>query len=105
MICPERRVPCRLQAWNLPASLEKVVAFHHTPQKALRYPIETAIVQVADVITHTMELGSSGERLVPQLNSEAWERVGFPASLLPDTLGQVERQFHDATEMMLQDNK
>ena len=60
---------------------------------------------VADVITHTIELGSSGERLVPQLNSEAWERVGFPASLLPDTLGQVERQLHDATEMMLQDNK
>jgi HD-like signal output (HDOD) protein len=92
-----------LQAWNLPASLEEVVAFHHAPQKALRYPIETAIVHVADIITHTMELGSSGERLVPQLNSEAWEKVGLPASLLPATLGQVEKQFHDATQMILQD--
>jgi|RhiMetdeSRZDD1v2_1073273.scaffolds.fasta_scaffold03164_10 HD-like signal output (HDOD) protein len=94
-----------LQAWNLPASLEEVVAFHHAPQKALRYPIETAIVHVADIITHTMELGSSGERLVPHLNSEAWEKVGLPASLLPATLGQVEKQFHDATQMILQDNK
>jgi len=92
-----------LQAWNLPASLEEVVAFHHAPQKALRYPIETAIVHVADIITHTMELGSSGERLVPHLNSEAWEKVGLPASLLPATLGQVEKQFHDATQMILQD--
>jgi HD-like signal output (HDOD) protein len=94
-----------LQAWNLPASLEEVVAFHHAPQKALRYPIETAIVHVADIITHTMELGSSGERLVPHLNSEAWEKIGLPASLLPATLGQVEKQFHDATQMILQDNK
>jgi len=94
-----------LQAWNLPASLKEVVAFHHAPQKALRYPIETAIVHVADIITHTMELGSSGERLVPHLNSEAWEKVGLPASLLPATLGQVEKQFHDATQMILQDNK
>jgi HD-like signal output (HDOD) protein len=92
-----------LQAWNLPASLEEVVAFHHAPQKALRYPIETAIVHVADIITHTMELGSSGERLVPHLNSEAWEKVGLPASLLPATLGQVEKQFHDANQMILQD--
>jgi hypothetical protein len=43
--------------------------------------------------------------LVPHLNSEAWEKIGLPASLLPATLGQVEKQFHDATQMILQDNK
>jgi HD-like signal output (HDOD) protein len=94
-----------LQAWNLPASLEEVVAFHHAPQKALRYPIETAIVHVADIIAHAMELGSSGERFVPQLNPEAWERIGVPPSLLPAVWQQVERQFHDATQMILQDAK
>jgi HD-like signal output (HDOD) protein len=94
-----------LQAWNLPASLEEVVAFHHAPQKALRYPIESAIVHVADIIAHALELGSSGERLVPQLNPEAWERIGIPASLLPAALEEVERQFHDSTQMILQDGK
>jgi len=94
-----------LQAWNLPASLEEVVAFHHAPQKALRYPIEAAIVHVADIIAHVMGLGSSGERFVPQFNPEAWERIGVPVSLLPATLEQVERQFHDATRMILQDGK
>jgi HD-like signal output (HDOD) protein len=94
-----------LQAWNLPASLEEVVAFHHAPQKAVRYPIEAAIVHVADIIAHVMGLGSSGEHLVPQLNPEAWERIGVPASLLPATLEQVERQFRDATRMILQDGK
>jgi len=94
-----------LQAWNLPASLEEVVAYHHAPQRALRYPIETAIVHVADIITHVMQLGSSGERLVPQLNPEAWERIAVPTSVLPATLEQVEKQFHDATQMILQDSK
>jgi HD-like signal output (HDOD) protein len=94
-----------LQAWNLPASLEEVVAFHHAPQKALRYPIETAIVHVADIIAHALELGSSGERFVPQLNPEAWERIGIPPTLLPATLEQVERQFYDSTQMILGDSK
>jgi HD-like signal output (HDOD) protein len=89
-----------LQAWNLPASLEEVVAFHHAPHKALRYPIETAIVHVADIIAHALELGSSGERFVPQLNPEAWERIGIPPTLLPATLEQVERQFHDSTQIL-----
>jgi HD-like signal output (HDOD) protein len=94
-----------LQAWNLPASLEEVVAFHHAPHKALRYPIETAIVHVADVIAHAMELGSSGERLVPPLNPEAWEKIGIPTNLLPAILEQVEKQFREAIQMILRDRK
>jgi HD-like signal output (HDOD) protein len=92
-----------LQTWNLPASLEEVVAFHHLPQRALRYPIETAIIHVADVITHAMQLGSSGERFVPPLDPQAWEMIGTPASLLPLVMEQVEKQFKDATQMILQD--
>jgi len=94
-----------LQAWSLPTSLEEVVACHHTPQKSLRYPVETAIIHVADIVAHAMELGKSGEYCVPPLNPEAWERIRISASLFPDIAEEVQRQFQDATQMILQDAK
>lgn len=90
-----------MQKWKLPFYQEEVVAFHHKPNLATRFPVETAIVHVADIIAHSMGLGSSGERFVPPLNLEAWERLALPVSVLAPTFEQVDRQFDDAVKMIL----
>ncbi|HTX99612.1 MAG TPA: HDOD domain-containing protein [Bacteroidota bacterium] len=90
-----------LQTWKLPASLEEVVMFHHNPKAATKYPVETAIVHVADIIAHAMELGGNGEQYVPPLDSEAWDKLGLPASALLTVMEQVERQFVDAVQIIL----
>jgi len=87
-----------LQNWKLPASLEETVAFHHNPEAATRYPIEAAIIHVADVISHVLQLGNSGERFVPPLNSNAWERLQMTPSQLASLCEQVDRQYQEATE-------
>lgn len=85
-----------LQAWRLPASLEEVVMFHHNPGAATRFPVETAIIHLADIITHTMCLGNSGERFVPPLDPQAWESLNIPVSALPAIEEQTDRLYHDA---------
>lgn len=90
-----------LQAWKLPNSLEEVVMYHHNPKAALKFPVETAIVHVADIIAHAMQLGSSGEVYVPPLDEEAWDSLGLPPSILSTSLDQVERQFQDAVQTVL----
>ena len=90
-----------LQAWKLPHYLDEVVAYHHRPDLATRFPVETAIVHAADVISHAMQLGSSGERLVPPLNQEAWERLALPVSVLAPTFEQIDRQFKEAVKFIL----
>jgi HD-like signal output (HDOD) protein len=92
-----------LQAWKLPSSLEEVVAFHNEPSLATRYPAETAIIHIADIIAHAMELGGSGERFVPPLDPVAWDRVGLPTSVLAPTLEQLDRQFNEAIHTILMD--
>ena len=87
-----------LQNWKLPASLEETVAFHHNPEAATRYPIEAAIIHVADVISHVLQLGNSGERFVPPLSSNAWERLQMTPSQLASLCEQVDRQYQEATE-------
>jgi len=90
-----------LQTWKLPGILEEVVMFHHNPQAATKFPMETSIVHIADIIAHAMELGSSGEHFVPPLNGEAWERLGLQISVLPSVVEQVDRQYQDAIHSIL----
>ncbi len=90
-----------LQTWKLPASLEEVVMYHHNPKAATKYPIEAALIHVADIIAHAMQLGGNGEQYVPPLDSEAWDKLGLPASSLLTVMDQVERQFQDAVQIIL----
>jgi HD-like signal output (HDOD) protein len=90
-----------MQVWKLPHYLEEVLAFHHKPNVATRFPVETSIVHIADVIAHSMQLGASGERYVPPVNSEAWGRLAIPVSVLAPAFEQIDRQFNDAVKIIL----
>jgi HD-like signal output (HDOD) protein len=90
-----------LQTWKLPASLEEVVMFHHQPRGATKFPVETAIVHVADVVAHAMELGGNGEQFVPPLDGDAWDRLSLSPGSLQTVMEQVERQYGDAVQTIL----
>jgi HD-like signal output (HDOD) protein len=89
-----------LHAWNLPESLEDAVACHHRPAEDPRSPRASATVHVADIVAHALEAGSSGERLVPPLDSVAWERLGLPVSALASILDQTELQLQGALALV-----
>lgn len=90
--------------WDLPEALRESIAFHHTPGNAEQFPHDAAIVHVADIISNIMAYGSGGERVVPQLETLAWQRVEVEANKLPEIMQQVENQYHDAVEFFLEDN-
>lgn len=66
--------------WRLPGSVQEVVLYHHLPGWAKVFPTETAIIHVADVLSHVTRLGSSGEPYVPMLRKESWDLIGIPRS-------------------------
>lgn len=84
-----------LSRWKIPASIQDPVAFHHRPSVASRFPLETVIIHLADIISHAMEFGRTGERLVPPLDEAAWERITIPVNALPAILKQSEAQLED----------
>jgi HD-like signal output (HDOD) protein len=89
-----------MQSWNLPPSLEEVVACHHSPQEARRYPVEAAVIHIADIIVHAMELGNSGQQYIPPMDEKAWQLIGIPTSALSPALDQLEREVGDVVQSL-----
>ncbi len=77
--------------WSLPSILENVVSHHHPPLRS-QYPLETAIVCVSDILSNALEMGSSGERLVPPLMPEVWDVLGLEKDLLIQMIKLIDRQ-------------
>jgi putative nucleotidyltransferase with HDIG domain len=85
-----------LDLWKLPPSLREPVANHHFPDRSQRFPVETAIVHVADLVANALGLGSSGEPGVPPLDLRAWDAVGLPPGTIGDILEEAERHYEAA---------
>ncbi|MCX6135352.1 MAG: HDOD domain-containing protein [Ignavibacteriales bacterium] len=90
-----------VQNWKLPLSLEQIIGFHHAPELATRYNVETVIVHLADAIVHAMRIGSSGEQSVPSINEDAWESLGLSLDVLPRLMDMVDRQSTEVFDRFL----
>ncbi len=89
-----------MEQWKLPPILENNVLYHHMPSKA-QQPIPAAIVHLADIMVNSLGIGSSGEKLVPPLDTAAWECLDLPLSCFDTIIGQATHQFY-ALESILQ---
>ena len=92
-----------LKQWNLPVILENSVRYHHVPTEC-QSPLEPAVVHVADVITNALGIDTSGERLAPPLDSEAWEEIGLPTGILGATVKQAERHIAETVHIFFRDD-
>lgn len=90
-----------LENWKLPGSLSEPVVNHHRFLLSARYPLENAVVHVADIIAAAMGPGNNGEHLVPALEGAAWDFVGVPERHLGAVVADVERQFNDVAKILL----
>jgi HD-like signal output (HDOD) protein len=90
-----------LEAWNLHEDLQDMVRWHHAPAEARRCPRETAVLHVADIIVATMEIGRSGDHVVPALARGAWEQLGLSPTVLGALTEQVELQVNEVAQSML----
>ncbi|MBK1674184.1 phosphohydrolase [Ectothiorhodospira shaposhnikovii] len=90
-----------LAAWRLPRAFEEPVRHHHDPSMATHYPIETAVVHVADSIANALRLGTSGERYVPPIDDEAWIRISLPESMLKQIIDHTDKHYHQVVDVFM----
>jgi HD-like signal output (HDOD) protein len=93
-----------LDAWNLPLRVRKTVAHCEDPQRAPSGSTEAATVHVANLVTVAMQLGSSGEVLVPPLAPQAWETLRLDPEALALIVAEVDRAFADVARVILKDD-
>ncbi len=90
-----------LERWNLPTTLSDAVRNHHVLGAEPECSIEVAVVHVADLLVNAMSMGSSGTRLVPELNDHAWERVGLEVSDISSLSESTAETFGDVAAIFL----
>lgn len=89
-----------LKEWKLPLSLIEMVSAHHNPMRSKNFTAETSVIHVADMLAHALQLGNSGETLVPPLDARAWESIEVAPGMLSTALDDAERQFGAALQLM-----
>jgi HD-like signal output (HDOD) protein len=81
-----------LEWWKLPASLADMVRYHHRPTFSRISITESALIHTADFLVNALELGNSGEHLIPPLSAEAWRRTQLSEGCLERIMQDIEKQ-------------
>ena len=89
-----------VKAWRLPHSLEEVVKCHHTPSQSVNFPLEVAVVHIADIIVSSAQLGHSGDSHVPPLDPDAWDLLGLDEKIIPDLVKDLVQQLDELANLL-----
>lgn len=90
-----------MQAWNLPAVFVEAARHHHRPVEAVHFPLETALVHLADVIAAGAHSTGSDTSQVPPLEPRAWELAGLALDITEAVIEEADRQYADALAVIL----
>jgi len=92
-----------LRAWHLPERLQEAVAHHHFPSSAQNFPLEAAIVHLADRISHTIVIGSDSHAENCLHEKGLWDAVQLSEDLhLQQIIEQTEAQLEEVSQIFLQ---
>ncbi len=92
-----------IRAWQMPASLETAVRFHHDPGAAEAYPLEAALVHIANSMTGMAEQGLDVdvEMVIQPIEPVAWETVRLDASVMETVFATASERFTEALAIIL----
>ncbi len=83
------------QKWSFPRHLIDVIEYHHKPNLSKTATLETAIVHLSDVILRARGYGFAGDRLVPAVNTAAWDLL----ALSDEDIREILREMEDSLDM------
>ncbi|HSO20801.1 MAG TPA: HDOD domain-containing protein [Desulfosarcina sp.] len=81
-----------LEKWNLPPELATNVIHHHSPDRAPNAK-KAGIVHLADIITHGLGIGRSGERTIPHVDHAVVEAIVDSTDSIKMVTRQIVHQF------------
>jgi putative nucleotidyltransferase with HDIG domain len=83
--------------WNLPKDLSSAVEHHHYPPAASKeHFFMTSVVHAADVLARALGIGSGGDKKIPRMNQEAWERLNLREGDMQKLFAEIEEEVEKA---------
>jgi len=90
-----------LKKWKLPENIVSSVYYHHMPSVSSGDIVGPGIIHTADIITHALQFGSSGDYFVPKFNEKAWESLDLDVEILGSVIEQLNVQYNEAVKYIL----
>lgn len=87
------------QQWLLPAALEEAIGCHHRPGEAKDFLLEAAIVHVANMMAHAMEL-KDDEGLRAACDPVAWNLLHIGESRINPIFQEALREFLEVLDLL-----
>lgn len=90
-----------LKKWKLPDEVVAAVYYHHMPSVSSANIIAPATIHIADIMSHALQFGSSGEEFVPTFNEKAWKALDLEVEIISPILEQLNVQHAEAVKYIL----
>lgn len=89
--------------WNLPDRITETIAYHHQPELAKQYPLETAIVHIANHIANGFEEDSSSSRenSTSLISPFAWKTSGLTMENINEVQNKAPEQFNELYHLLM----
>jgi len=99
--CPHQQIgEYLLDKWRLPDVLCDAVKNHHSPMDSTVDPLLVSAVHVSDIFAHMLHIGSSGEAVVPRLDSFAERKLGITISDFDMLIPDIEDKLKDSEDIL-----
>jgi len=92
------------EKWKLPQSLQDVILYHHDGVKENQANRLIASVHAADIFVSALELGKSGDVIVPEPNFEVWEILQLPKGFFSSIKKKMIEDYNQTVRIMLAEN-
>ncbi|MGB9710287.1 MAG: HDOD domain-containing protein [Thermodesulfovibrio sp.] len=89
--------------WKFPQKLIEPIMYHHRPQLAEKFQMETAIVHISNIFALARGVGYSGEIFVPSVHPFAWEILNFKSDEILEIFKEAEEPITTSGEIFLSD--
>jgi putative nucleotidyltransferase with HDIG domain len=87
--------------WKLAPVLEECVEFHHEPQNAKNFPVEVALINIANAVAVMADFDSMDENdEIPRINPLSWELTGLSKDDLPDAIKKAQQEITEIESVL-----
>ncbi len=90
-----------IKNWKLSPVLEECVEFHHEPQKAKNFPVEVALINIANAVAVMADFDSMSEDdEIPRINPISWELTGLSKDDLPAAINKAQEEIKEIESVL-----
>lgn len=90
-----------MQEWSLPSSIIDISSHYLTPMNSNEHQNEAMIVGIANALTQSLSLGSTGDYYINPINESQWDTIGLNINSIEEASTRLNEQFKDVLNSII----